>query len=154
MQEMLGWEDPLKKREATHSSILVLPWWLRWQRIHLQFGETEFDPWVGKIPWRKEQLATPVFLSREFHGQRSLTGYSPWGHKESDTTEWLSLYSNFSLFPSKKQASFNFMAAVTISSDFGTQEKKIFHCSHFFLFYLLWCDGSRWRGLSFLNVEF
>ena len=33
-----------------------------------------------------EKQPTPVFLPREFHGQRSLVGYSPWGHKESDTT--------------------------------------------------------------------
>ena len=46
-----------------------------------------FDPWVGKIPWRKEWQPAPVFLPGEFHGQRSLAGYSPWGHKESDTTE-------------------------------------------------------------------
>ena len=42
------------------------------------------DPWVGKIPWRKEW---PVFLPGESHGQRSLVGYSPWGHKELDKTE-------------------------------------------------------------------
>ena len=35
-----------------------------------------FDPWVGKIPWRREWLPTPVFLPGEFHGQRSLVGYS------------------------------------------------------------------------------
>ena len=35
---------------------------------------------------RREWQPTPVFLPREFHGQRSLVGYSPWGHKESDTT--------------------------------------------------------------------
>ena len=40
----------------------------------------------GKIPSRKEWLPTPVFLSEEFHGQRSLAGYSPWGHKELDMT--------------------------------------------------------------------
>ena len=44
-------------------------------------------PWVMKIPWRREWLPTPVFLLGEFHGQRSLVGYSPWGLKESDTTE-------------------------------------------------------------------
>jgi len=39
-------------------------------------------PWVRKIPWRRERLLpTPVFLSGEFHGQRSLVGYSPWGCK-------------------------------------------------------------------------
>ena len=37
---------------------------------------------VGKIPWRREWLPTPVFLPREFHGQRSLEGYSPWNLKE------------------------------------------------------------------------
>ena len=46
-----------------------------------------FDPWVGKIPGRREWLPTPVFLPGEFHGQRSLAGYSPWGHEESDTIE-------------------------------------------------------------------
>ena len=43
----------------------------------------------GQIAWRRKWQPTPVFLSGEFHGQRSLVGYSPWGHKESDTTEWL-----------------------------------------------------------------
>ena len=38
-----------------------------------------FDPWVRKIPWRSDWLPTPVFLPGEFHGQRSLAGYSPWG---------------------------------------------------------------------------
>ena len=46
---------------------------------------TGFHLWVGKIPWRKE--SAPVFLSGEFHRQRSLAGYSPWGHKKSDMSE-------------------------------------------------------------------
>ena len=46
-----------------------------------------FDPWVGKIPWSRKWQHTPVFLPEEFHGQRSLAGYSLWGHKESDMTE-------------------------------------------------------------------
>ena len=50
-----------------------------------------FDPWVEKIPWRGKWLPTPVFLPGKFHGQRSLVGYSPSCHKESDTTEWLSV---------------------------------------------------------------
>ena len=45
------------------------------------------NPWVRKIPWRREWQPTPGFLSGEFHGLRSLAAYSPWGHKESDTTE-------------------------------------------------------------------
>ena len=36
------------------------------------------ETWVRKIPWRREWLPTPVFLPGEFHGQRSLVGYSPW----------------------------------------------------------------------------
>ena len=48
-----------------------------------------FHPWVGKIPWRREQQPIPVFLPREFHGQRSLASYFSWGRKESDTTEQL-----------------------------------------------------------------
>ena len=44
------------------------------------------DPWVGKLPWRREWQPTPVFLPGEFHGQRALIGYSPLGHKELDTT--------------------------------------------------------------------
>ena len=41
------------------------------------------------IPWRKKWQPTPVLLPRKFHGWRSLVGYSPWGRKESDTTERL-----------------------------------------------------------------
>ena len=48
--------------------------------------DTGFDPWVGKIPWRREGLPTPVFWPGEFQGL-----YSPWDRKESDMTERLSL---------------------------------------------------------------
>ena len=41
--------------------------------------ETGFDPWVGKIPWRRKLQPTPISLPREFHGQRSLIGYSTCG---------------------------------------------------------------------------
>ena len=53
--------------------------------------EPGFSPWGGKIPCRGEQLPTPGFWPGEFHGQRSLSGYSPLGSKESDMTEQLSL---------------------------------------------------------------
>ena len=42
-----------------------------------------FDPWVRKIPWRRTWQPIPVFLSREFHGQRSLAEYCPWGHSQT-----------------------------------------------------------------------
>ena len=56
-------------------------------RRHKRCGS---DPWVGKVPWRRVWQPTPVSLPGESHGQRSLAGYSPWGTKESDTTERLS----------------------------------------------------------------
>jgi len=44
----------------------------------LQFRRLGFDPWIRKIPWRREWPCTPVFLPGEFHGQKNLAGYSPW----------------------------------------------------------------------------
>ena len=46
-----------------------------------------FDPWVGKIPWRRTWQPTPVSLSGEFHGQKSLGGYNPQGSTECNMTE-------------------------------------------------------------------
>ena len=55
---------------------------------NLQYRRPRFDPWVRKMPWRREWQPTLVFLPGEFHGQRSLAGScSPWGLKESATTE-------------------------------------------------------------------
>ena len=51
--------------------------------------ETQVRSWLGKIPWRRELQPIPVFLPEEFHGLRSLRGYSLWGRKESDPTERL-----------------------------------------------------------------
>ena len=53
------------------------------------YGRPRFDPWVGKIPWRRKWQSTPGLLPGKSHGQRSLVGYSPRGRKESDTTERL-----------------------------------------------------------------
>ena len=57
------------------------------KEICLQCRSPRFNPRVGKIPWRKEWQPTSVFLTQEFHGQRSLVEYSLWGHKEMDMTE-------------------------------------------------------------------
>ena len=54
--------------------------------------ETRFDPRVGKIPWRREWLPTPILFAEKSIGQRSLEVYSPWGRKEFDTTEQLTLH--------------------------------------------------------------
>ena len=64
------------------SSVLLLRnWWLRQWRFCLWWRRPGFNPWVGKIPWSRKWKPMPVFLSGEFHGQRSLAGYSPCGHK-------------------------------------------------------------------------
>ena len=68
-----------------------LPWWLRQQKTCLQFGRPRFDFWVRKISWCRKWQPTPVFLPEEFHKWRILVGYSPWGCKKLDTTEWLTL---------------------------------------------------------------
>ena len=55
------------------------PWWLSGKESAC--WRHGFDPWVGKISWRREWQPTPVFLLGKSHGQRTLAGYSPWGHK-------------------------------------------------------------------------
>ena len=55
--------------------------------IRLQCRRPRFNLWVGKIPWRRAWQPTLVLLPGESHGQRSLQGYSPWGHTEWDMTE-------------------------------------------------------------------
>ena len=62
------------------------------KKICLKCRRPRFKSWVQKMLWRRKWKPTPVFLPGEFHGQRSLVGYSTWGHKELDTTEWLALW--------------------------------------------------------------
>ena len=76
-------------------SFLWLHWWLRRSRICLQCRRPGFDPWDGKILWRGEWKPSLVFLPGEFHGQRSLMGYSPGGCKELNMTERLTLHFHF-----------------------------------------------------------
>ena len=74
-----------------------------WQCLHPNMGfpsgsdslhcrRPGFDPWVRKLPWRREWPPTPVLVRGESHGQRSLVCYSQWGHRESDRTEWVTLF--------------------------------------------------------------
>ena len=70
---------------------LGFPRWLRGKESTCQWRRCrrhKFDPWVGKMPWKRKWQTTPIFLPGKFHEQRSLAGYNPWGHKESDTTQW------------------------------------------------------------------
>ena len=67
----------------------MLYWWLSGKELASQCRRSGFDPWVGKIPWRKKWQPTPEFLPGEFHGQRSLVGCSPWDPTELDMSEQL-----------------------------------------------------------------
>ena len=62
--------------------------WLRRESVCLQSGRPGFNPWVGKNSWRRKLQPAPVFLPGKSHGWRGLVGYSPWGCKELDMTEW------------------------------------------------------------------
>ena len=60
-------------------------WLLRWhsgKESTCQCRKCKFDPWVGKIPWRRKWRPTPVFMPGKSHRHSSLVGYSLWGHKE------------------------------------------------------------------------
>ena len=61
--------------------------WPSGKECAYQYRRYGFSPWVRKIPWSRKWQPAPVFLPEKFHGQRGLAGYSPWGCKESDTTE-------------------------------------------------------------------
>ena len=71
-------------------SMFKLSWCLSGKEYACQYRRhkrCEFNPWVGKMPWRRAWQPSPIFLPGESHGERSLVGYSPWGHKESDKAE-------------------------------------------------------------------
>ena len=65
------------------------------KRLSTKCRRPGFDPRVRKIWWRRKWQSTPILLPGKSHGQRSLVGYSPWGHKESDTTERLHFHFHF-----------------------------------------------------------
>ena len=91
-------------KNNSYNNIQNFSWWQRhWgfpsgsedKKICLLCGRLGFNPWVGKIPWRREWLSIPVFLPGEFYGQRSQAGYSPWCCKESDMAKWITVSKTF-----------------------------------------------------------
>ena len=83
-----NWEASEKRRPSALNSRLAR--WLRGKEPAHQCQRCRrhrFNPWVGKIPWRRKWQPTLVFLPAESHGQRSLVSYSPWGRQELDKTE-------------------------------------------------------------------
>ena len=89
----VGCHALLQGNFPTQGSISGLPpcRWVLSQLSH-QCRRRGLNPWVGKVPWRRERLPPPVFLPGEPHGQRSLVGYSPRGPKDLDTTERLTTF--------------------------------------------------------------
>ena len=65
---------------------IVLPRWLSGKESTWRFRKPDLI--CRKIPLRRRWRSSPVFSAGTYHGQRSLAGYSPWGHKESDMTWW------------------------------------------------------------------
>ena len=80
-------------------------------------GDASSIPWVGKVPWRRKWQPTPVCLPEKSCRQRSLAGYNPWGWKESDTTEQLTLFKIVAL-----RSSFTRLWQITL----GCLQKSVF----------------------------
>ena len=82
---LLEWsgENTSELSSYLHLFVPHLVWGLSRWHSHIesacQCRRCGFDPWVGKITWRRKWQPTPIFLPGKFHGQRSLAGYSPWG---------------------------------------------------------------------------
>ena len=95
--QSLGWEYPLEKAMAPHSSTLAwkIPWMEEPGRLQSMGSLRIRHDWVSSLSvftflhWRRKWQSTPVFLPGELRGQKSLEGCSPWGHWGSDTTELL-----------------------------------------------------------------
>ena len=79
----------------THIYTLNFPGGSDGKAVCLQCGRPGFNPWVGKISWRRKWQPSSVLLPGKSHGRRNLVGYSPWGHKELTTTERLQFTCDF-----------------------------------------------------------
>ena len=84
--QFLGQEVPLEKGSATHSNIIGLPWWLRWESA-CNAGDLGSIYGLGRSPGGEHGNPLQYSCLENPDGPRSLVGYSPWGLKESDTTK-------------------------------------------------------------------
>ena len=96
MIQSVGQEDALEEGIATHSSILIwrIPWTEEPSGLQSIRSQRTGHDWSDL--WRRHWHPTPVLLPGKSHGRRSLVGCSPWGHEESDTTEWLHFHLSLS----------------------------------------------------------
>ena len=87
--------DVFKKVGDIQRTFWGLPWWFKGLSIWLQCRRPGFNPWIGKILWRRKWQPTPVLLPGKSHEQRSMMGYSPLDCKESDMAERLHFHFHF-----------------------------------------------------------
>ena len=80
LMTLCGWVGPLLMFLWAQAGSAV-PMWLSGKEFTCNVGGCEFNPWVGKIPWRRKWQPTLVFLPDKSHGKRSLLGYSAWDCK-------------------------------------------------------------------------
>ena len=121
----------------------LLPCWL----ANLpEMQEPWFEPWVRKLTWRRKWQPTPVFLHREFHGERILVDYTSWGHKELDMTEKLtiSLLKRYFLINCKKDSDHPFHKSCKVFVQ-SSREPANFCKVQF-------CEVFGWMGSSRVQV--
>ena len=119
--------------------------------------------------WREESSAAPQFKSISslvlslFYDPTLTSVGEYWKNYsfdcpdlcwQSDVSAFLSAVYVCHSFPHKEKVLFNFVAAITVHSDFGSQENKVCHCFHIFPIYLPWNDGTRFHDLSFQMLSF
>ena len=80
-----SWGSSILRCSALFLVHLSLCWWLKWLSVCLQGGRPGFNPWVGKISWKRKWQPTLVFLLGKSHGQRNLVGYTLHGVAKSRT---------------------------------------------------------------------
>ena len=90
-----------------------------------------FYSWVRKIPWRRARQPIAVLLPGESHLQRSLVGYSPWGHKELDTSE--ATERSIKGLPSLTPPAYRSSSSVSLTMTWWLSEHKTYRYLPFFL---------------------
>ena len=137
----------------TSSTFCELPRWLSGKESTCQYKRCrrpEFDPWVGKNPWRRKWQPISVFLPGESHGQRNLAMYSPWGCKELNMTEHAYTFfnaGNYARWVNKMEIYVNFEWIMYVPTNF----RGWWNCSFFLNFILFhftilywFCHISKW----------
>ena len=139
-----------------------LPWWFSGKESACNAGDLGWIPGWGRFLWRRARQSTPVLLPGEFHGQRSLAGYSPWGRTGLDVTEQLS---SSRVFSTARVAHLELLDLVSDCSSGSRGNANhllwgLILCGHLTGSprYLIKCDtgclwGCFWMGLIFKPID-